>query len=74
MNGDPSRLEGFPRARQPTAHIKTSLIKKKRMAVVIGDSLLRGMEGPIRLMDPAHREVCEPWGNHQETSQLGMAH
>jgi len=31
---------------------------KKRRAVVIGDSLLRGTEGLICLSDPSHREVC----------------
>ena len=31
---------------------------KKRRAVIIGDSLLRGTEGPICRSDPSHREVC----------------
>lgn len=72
VDEDPSRFEGFLRARQHTPHIKTSSIKKKRRVVVIGDSLLRGMDGPKCQMDPAHMEACEPWRNHQETSQLGM--
>ncbi|TRZ06778.1 hypothetical protein HGM15179_020329 [Zosterops borbonicus] len=36
----------------------TSSIKKKRRVVLVGDSLLRGTEGPICRPDPSHREVC----------------
>ena len=36
----------------------TVLAKKKRRVVVVGDSLLRGTEGPICRPDPSHREVC----------------
>ncbi|KFP04718.1 hypothetical protein N300_13098, partial [Calypte anna] len=38
--------------------IKTSPTKKRRRVVVVGDSLLRGTEGPICRPDPSHREVC----------------
>ncbi|RMC20428.1 hypothetical protein DUI87_01280 [Hirundo rustica rustica] len=38
--------------------ITTSNIKKKRRVIVVGDSLLRGTEGPICRPDPSHREVC----------------
>ncbi|RMC06501.1 hypothetical protein DUI87_15937 [Hirundo rustica rustica] len=38
--------------------IITSNIKKKRRVIVVGDSLLRGTEGPICRPDPSHREVC----------------
>jgi len=36
----------------------TASVKKKRWVIVIGDSLLRGTEGPICRPDPSHREVC----------------
>ncbi|TRZ16813.1 hypothetical protein HGM15179_010322 [Zosterops borbonicus] len=38
--------------------ISTSNTKKKRRAIVVGDSLLKGTEGPICRPDPSHREVC----------------
>lgn len=38
--------------------ISTSTIKNKKRVVVLGDSLLRGTEGPIYQLDPTHREVC----------------
>ena len=40
-----------------TFHFATASVRKKR-AVIIGDSLLRGTEGPICCSDPSHREVC----------------
>lgn len=39
--------EGLPRARQPTPHIMTTSVKKKRRVVVIGVSLLIRTEGSI---------------------------
>jgi len=38
---------GLPRTSQSAPHITTALAKKKRRVIVIGDSLLRGTEGPI---------------------------
>ncbi|XP_053823847.1 uncharacterized protein LOC128801764 isoform X1 [Vidua chalybeata] len=38
--------------------ITTSNVKKKRRVIVVGDSLLRGTEGPVCRPDPSHREVC----------------
>ena len=32
--------------------------KKKRRVIVIGNSLLRGTEGPVCQPDPSHWEVC----------------
>jgi len=43
---------------QTAPHVTTASAKKKRRAVVTGDSLLRGTEGPICRPDPSHREVC----------------
>lgn len=51
----PKRL---PRARQSTLHIETAFARKERRVVVVGDSLLRGTEGPICRLDPSRREVC----------------
>jgi len=36
----------------------TAPAKKKRRVIVIGDSLLKGTEGPICQPDPSYREVC----------------
>jgi len=36
----------------------TASAKKKSRVIVIGDSLLRGTEGPICQPDPSHKEVC----------------
>lgn len=55
---DQSERVGPPETTPPAPCIKTSCVSGKRRAVVIGDSLLRGMEGPMCRPDPAHREVC----------------
>lgn len=49
------RSEEFPQKRTP--HITTSSTRKKRV-VVVGDSTLRGAEGPTCEPDQTHREVC----------------
>ncbi|KFW72624.1 hypothetical protein AS28_04863, partial [Pygoscelis adeliae] len=48
----------LPRVRQSAPRIMTASAKKKRRVIVVGDSLLRGTEGPICRPDPSHREVC----------------
>jgi len=53
---DPSRV--FPGMSQSAPCITTAWAKKKKEIIIIGDSLLRGTEGPICRPDPAHREVC----------------
>ena len=53
--GPPVRL---PRAKRSTPRLKTASARKDRRVVVIGDSLLRGTEGPICRPDPTRREVC----------------
>jgi len=52
------RSRGLPRTSQSAPCIMTALAKKKRRVIFIGDSLLRGTEGPICRPDPSHREVC----------------
>lgn len=47
-----------PRACHSPPCLRTSSTKKKRRVIVVGDSLLRGTEGPICRPDPSHREVC----------------
>ncbi|KFQ34587.1 hypothetical protein N331_07827, partial [Merops nubicus] len=67
----PLELEGQPNeegredpsGESPTAchsppPLMTSSIKKKRTVIVVGDSILRGTEGPICRPHPSHREVC----------------
>jgi len=49
---------GLPRTRQSAPCIMSASTKKKRRIIVIGDSLLRGTEGPICRPDPSHGEVC----------------
>ena len=54
----PSVQERLPKASQSAPRFAPPSVRKKRRAVVIGDSLLRGTEGLICLSDPSHREVC----------------
>ena len=42
----------------PRLALKLHRLGKKRRVIVIGDSLLKGAEGPICRPDPLHREVC----------------
>ena len=51
----PMRL---PWVKQSTPHLMTVSTQKDGRGVVIGDSLLRGMEGPVCQPDPTRREVC----------------
>lgn len=53
-----STSEVFPRAERPTPRIMTTSMRKKRLVIVVGDSLLRGTEGPICWTDPLLGEVC----------------
>ena len=48
----------MPRARNLTPRLKTASTKKERRVIVVGDSVLRGTEGPICRPDPNCREVC----------------
>jgi len=54
----PSVQEGLPKASQPAPSFATTTVRKKIRPVVIGDSLLRGTEGPICCSDPFHRGAC----------------
>ena len=47
-----------PRLSWAAPCILTASEKRKRRVIVVGDSLLRGTEGPICSPDPCHREVC----------------
>ena len=60
--GSPKRLL---RMRQSTPCVETASDRKERRVVLIGNSLLRGMKGPICRPDLSHEEVC--WG-------LGQGH
>ena len=56
-------VEGGPpvtllRVRWSTPRFTTASTRKDRRVFVIGDSLLRGTEGPICQPDPTRREVC----------------
>lgn len=53
-----SRLELSPRLSWPVHCVKTTFIKKKRQVIGIGESLLRGTEGPICGPDTLVREIC----------------
>jgi len=48
----------LPKPNQTSLSIKISSARKKQRVIVIGDSLLKGAEGPICRPDPLHREVC----------------
>ena len=54
----PSVQERLPKAGQSAPRSATVSVRKKRRAVVIGDSLLRVTEDPICCLDPSRREVC----------------
>ena len=56
-DGSP-QLVALPKSDQSSPSIKTSSIRKKQRVIVVGDSLLKGAEGPICRPDPLHREVC----------------
>lgn len=48
----------MPRARKWTPCLRTASTRTERRVIVVGDSLLRGTEGPICRPDPTCREVC----------------
>ena len=50
--------QGPPRPGHSRKGIKTSSERNPRRVIVVGDSILRGVEGPICRPDPHHREVC----------------
>ncbi|KAK4823952.1 hypothetical protein QYF61_008338 [Mycteria americana] len=54
----PSKPEVSPRSEECTSRINTTSTRKRRRVIVVGDSLLRGTEGPICRTDPPLREVC----------------
>ena len=54
----PSRLQGLPRASQPSPSITTTSIEKTRRVMVTGDSLLRKTEGRIC-------QTTQPMGKQQ---------
>jgi len=47
-----------PKARQSPPHLETASVRKERKVVVVGNSLLRGAEGPICRPDPSLWDVC----------------
>ncbi|KFV68274.1 hypothetical protein N307_02380, partial [Dryobates pubescens] len=61
-SGD-ERAEEQPSREEPTAKcssttVTTSSTKTRRRVIGVGDTLVRGTEGPICRPDPSHREVC----------------
>ena len=52
------------KVRRSAPRLKTASSKKERRVIVVGDSLLRGTEGPICWPDPTCREVCCLPGAH----------
>ena len=46
------------KVRRSAPRLKTASSKKERRVIVVGDSLLRGTEGPICRPDPTCRKVC----------------
>ena len=47
-----------PKARWSALHLQTASVRKERKVVVVGDSLLRGTEGPICRPYLSHWELC----------------
>lgn len=51
----------LPRVRRSSPHLQTASTRKDRWVIIVGESLLRGTEGPICWPDPTSREVrCLP--------------
>ncbi|XP_048824010.1 uncharacterized protein LOC125703493 [Lagopus muta] len=48
----------FAKERRSAPRLKTASSGKERRVIVVGDSLLKGTEGPICRPDPTRREVC----------------
>ena len=55
---NPSVQERLAKASQSAPLFATTSVRKKRRAVVIGNSLLRGTKGLICCSDLSHGEVC----------------
>ncbi|KAK4805287.1 hypothetical protein QYF61_004852 [Mycteria americana] len=53
-----STPEVSPRAEERTSRLTTTSTRKRRRVIVVGDSFLKGTEGPICRTDPPLREVC----------------
>ena len=47
MGDGPSAPEVLPRSERPILHIMTTSMRRKKRVIVVGDSLLRGTEGPL---------------------------
>ena len=60
VDDGPSTPEVLPRSERPIPYITTTLTRKKRQLLVVGDCLLRGTEAPIGQTDPPLREVYCP--------------
>ena len=69
MSGDARQdlLRREPRLRPSPPCLETASVREGRRGIVVGDSLLWGMEGSICRPDPTCMEVCclPPWGPHQ---------
>ena len=48
----------FSKERRSAPCLKTASSSKERRAIIVGDSLLKGTEGPICQPDAIQREVC----------------
>jgi len=58
VHDGPCTPEMLLRSERSTPCITTTTKRKKRQVTVVGDSLLRGTEGPICQTDHPLREVC----------------
>ncbi|GAB0178621.1 hypothetical protein GRJ2_000327400 [Grus japonensis] len=58
MDDSQGTPEVTPRHKRPMPWVVTTPTKKKRRVIVVGDSHLKGTEGPICRADPPLREVC----------------
>ncbi|XP_009989715.1 PREDICTED: pituitary tumor-transforming gene 1 protein-interacting protein-like, partial [Tauraco erythrolophus] len=54
----PSRTDVLPESERPNPCIMTTSTRKRRLVIVVDDSLLRGTEGSICRADSPLREVC----------------
>ncbi|KGL89130.1 hypothetical protein N301_03229, partial [Charadrius vociferus] len=69
-DGEDDPTSELPRASHSPPRLRTSSTKKGRKVIVVGDSLLKGTEGPICRPDPSHREViCLPGARIKDTQR-----
>lgn len=69
--GDEPPPAQAPKACQPVPRLRTSMKKKERKEIVVGNSLLRGTEASVCRPDASHRRSAACLGHRLETFLRG---